>query len=48
MVFYTTAEYKNTEQGLPSGGTVVQYRYLGSKRSSGHWINTQVVYHPDD
>lgn len=41
-------EHKNTEHELPSERTVAWYHYLGSKRNSGHRINTQVMYHTDD
>lgn len=47
MVIYTTCRIQEYRAGLPSGGTVAQYYYLGSKRSSGHRVNTQVLYHPD-
>lgn len=39
---------QNTEQGLPSGRTVAQNHYLGSRRNSENRIETKIMYHTDD
>lgn len=47
-ILYKFVEAHNTEEGLPSGRTVAQNHYLGSKRNSENRIKTQIMCHTDD